>query len=107
MNGHKYEKAKMIAYLAMLIGSTALIPQIYKAVKLQKADEISLAWLVMGLISNILWIFYAWQNKLPAQAIATVLGSIPLVTLIVLKHTLPDSNVTVGSHQEHYENFKN
>ena len=90
MKIHNSEKAVFIAYLAMLLGSTSLIPQIYKAVKLQKADEISLTWLVMGLISNILWIFYAWKNKLPAQVIATVFGSIPIVTLMVLKHTLPD-----------------
>ena len=91
MRIHNSEKVVFIGILAMLLGSTSLIPQIYKAVKLQKADEISLTWLVMGLISNILWVFYAWKNKLPAQVIATVLGSIPLVTLIVLKHTLPDS----------------
>ena len=91
MNGYKYEKAKFIAYTAMLIGSTSLIPQIHKAIKLQKADEISLTWLVMGLVSNFLWVIYALKNKLSAQVIATVLGSIPLVTLIILKHTLPDS----------------
>ena len=91
MNGHISEKSKCIAYIAMLFGSTSLIPQIIKAVKLQKADEISLLWLIMGLISNIFWAIYAWQNKLSSQFIATIFGSIPLVTLVILKQTLPNS----------------
>lgn len=91
MNGHISEKSKCIAYIAMLFGSTSLIPQIIKAIKLQRADEISLLWLIMGLISNLFWVIYAWQNKLSAQIIATILGTIPLVTLIILKHTLPNS----------------
>ena len=91
MNGHISEKSKCIAYIAMLFGSTSLIPQIIKAIKLQRADEISLLWLIMGLISNLFWVLYAWHNKLSAQIIATILGTIPLVTLIILKHTLPNS----------------
>ena len=87
---HNTEQVKIIAYMAMVIGSTSLVPQIIKAVKLQKADEISLTWLIMGLASNILWVVYAFKNRLSAQVIATIIGSIPVIILIILKYTLSD-----------------
>ena len=81
------EKAGGIAYIAMLISSASLIPQIVKVTKLKRADEISFTWLSMGIASSILWVIYSWKNNLRAQAMATMLGSTPLITLIVLKHT--------------------
>ena len=92
MKKHDTEQVKIIAYMAMVIGSTALVPQIIKAVKMQKADEISLTWLLMGLSADILWVVYAFKNSLSAQLIATIIGSIPIIILIILKYTLPDSN---------------
>jgi len=94
------EKAGGIAYLAMLIGSASLLPQIVKVSRLKKADEISLTWLLMGLASSVLWIIYAWKNNLRSQAIATILGSIPLVTLIVLKHTFSKSEKFTQTDKE-------
>jgi len=87
MHKQNLEKAGGIAYIAMLIGSSSLIPQIVKVTRLKRADEISLTWLAMGIASSILWVIYALKNNLRAQAIATVIGCIPLITLIVLKHT--------------------
>ena len=48
MHKQNLEKAGGIAYIAMLIGSASLIPQIVKVTRLKRADEISLTWLAMG-----------------------------------------------------------
>jgi len=100
MHKQNLEKAGGIAYIAMVVGSSALIPQIVKVAKLKRADEISLTWLIMGLCSSILWIIYAWKNKLRAQAMATVIGSIPLITLVVLKQTFSNSEKFTQTDEE-------
>ena len=100
MHKQNLEKAGGIAYIAMVVGSSSLIPQIVKVSKLKRADEISLTWLIMGLCSSVLWIIYALKNNLRAQAIATVIGSIPLITLIVLKQTFSKSEKFTQTDKE-------
>ncbi len=85
MKRYNSEKAESIAYTAMFVSSISLLPQIIKVTKLQKVDELSIIWLILALCASILWSVYALKNNLRAQFIATSLGAIPIITLIILK----------------------
>ena len=52
---------ELVAYAGGILSSSMLFPQVYKTYKIKKADDISLCFLYMSIISCILWDTYAFS----------------------------------------------
>jgi MtN3 and saliva related transmembrane protein len=48
----------IIGYLAALVGTALMLPQVYKSFKTKKVDDISTVMILLYILNNILWEAY-------------------------------------------------
>lgn len=70
------ELSQILGYLATTIFSIMYIPQIYKTLKLQSIDDVSLAMFIMGFVGNIIALIYAILIDQPPLIIKYIIALI-------------------------------
>jgi MtN3 and saliva related transmembrane protein len=65
----KYDE---IALIASIISVIFFIPQLYKVAKTKDVTSFSKIWLISGIISSLLWVFFGVINKIHANVVAGV-----------------------------------
>lgn len=84
-NGYSMEAATVIGLMASTCVIVSMAPQIVKVFKLKRADEISLGWLLIGILGTSLWLTYGiLKNDIVIYG-ANALVDINFFALLLLK----------------------
>jgi len=78
-------KLAFIGLLAAFFSIIGLMPQVYKAYKTNHTRDISLKWLILSAIANILWFTYGISNMLLPVIITSSSICIMTTALILMK----------------------
>ena len=85
------EMINVIGYLAGLLATVTFIPQVIKTLRTKKADDISMAMLLLTLATNILYIIYGLLLKL--YPVIIMLGIMSCIIFLQILLTLKYGNV--------------
>ena len=80
-----WQKVNSIGTSAAILGPIALLFQLIKIIIVKNANELSWSWLGLGFIVSILWLIYAFQQKLLSICISSILLLLINLMLIILK----------------------
>ncbi|MBP7811661.1 MAG: hypothetical protein KA054_02335 [Candidatus Moranbacteria bacterium] len=73
---------EVIGFLAAVVGTSLMLPQVIKTVKMKRADEVSLVMLILYFLNCLLWLIYGvliWAIPLAiCNAIALAISMIQL-----------------------------
>ena len=72
-------------YLAGILYASSLVPQLYKAGKTKRLDDISLAWQCIFIMAMILSLIYAIHNNLKPVYIPILVELCFMITLLIMK----------------------
>ena len=72
-------------YLAGILFASSLIPQLYKACKTKRLDDISLVWQCIFIIAIILGLIYAIHNNLKPVYISSSVELCFMIILLIMK----------------------
>ena len=85
----------IFGYLAAILTTAAFLPQLIKTLKTKKADDVSLATLIMFIIGVLCWIIYGYTISskpiLIANLITLILNLMILISKIYFSKTLNQS----------------
>ena len=87
-------------YGALILATGFLVPQIKLAVSTQSLKDVSIASVVMIMISAALWGFYMYESKLYYYMIATGFVCLNSIVILLLKTSYYYKRVN-----EHYKSF--
>lgn len=76
---------EFVGYLAGFLVSMALVPQVIKSWKTKSTKDISLLWNSVLFSGLLLWIVYAYANKIMPLLIFGIIEATLAATLLVLK----------------------
>lgn len=83
--GFRGVRWEWMALIAATLSSAALIPQIVQVVRKQEADQVAIAFILMGLSANVLWLVYASANLIRPVIISASIITVLYITLLVCK----------------------
>ena len=82
----------IFGYFAAILTTAAFLPQLIKTLKTKKADDVSLATLVMFIVGVLSWIIYGYKiSSIPilvANLITLILNLLILISKIYFSKTL-------------------
>ena len=82
----------IFGYFAAILTTAAFLPQLIKTLKTKKADDVSLATLIMFIIGVLSWIIYGYEISstpiLIANLITLILNIFILISKIYFSKTL-------------------
>ena len=78
--------ADTIAYIAGLLAMITFAPQVIKTIRTKKADDLSMAMLLLTLLTNILYIIYGYMLNL--YPIIITLGIMSIIVLLQIYLTV-------------------
>lgn len=76
---------KIVGYLAAVMGTLIMFPQLIKTIKTKSAKDVSMGMLIVFLINCFLWIIYGTLIKDGPVAISNSLVFIILIIEVILK----------------------
>ena len=76
---------ELVAFVAALLTSIALLSQIVHVVGKQRADQLSFVWLVIALASASLWFAFGAVNGIRVQVISALAVVSLYIALVVVK----------------------
>ena len=66
--------ADMVGYVATVVGTCVMVPQVVRLVRTKKATDLSI-WMVIFYLTNcVLWFTYGYLTKTPPVMLANVIG---------------------------------
>ncbi|MBU0458417.1 hypothetical protein KJ652_05115 [Patescibacteria group bacterium] len=77
--------AEIIGYLAGIIVTVALMPQIIKSWKTKSTKDISIAWTLTYLTGILMWIFYGLLIGATPLFVMAIVEALLAISLLVLK----------------------
>jgi uncharacterized protein with PQ loop repeat len=83
-----------IGYLAIFVGAISLTPQIYQMYRTKKVEDINIIFLLIAVISDILYFIYSIYKKETIFIISIVPPTISHITMIILWHKYKKKIVT-------------
>ena len=78
-------KLAFIGLLAAFFSIIGLMPQVYKAYKTNHTRDISLKWLILSMIANVLWFTYGISNMVLPIMITSSSICVMTIALILMK----------------------
>lgn len=81
-------------YLAGLLFSISLIPQLYKSCKSKNLDDISYGWQAIYIGAIILGLIYSIHKDLPPVYLSSSMELIFMIILVLLKYYYRNDNVS-------------
>ena len=82
----------IFGYFAAILTTAAFLPQLIKTLKTKKADDVSLATLIMFIIGVLFWIIYGYEiSSIPilvANLITLILNLLILISKVYFSKTL-------------------
>ena len=78
-------KLEFIGLLAAMFSIIGLMPQVYKSYKTKHTRDISLKWLILSMIAQILWITYGISNMVLPIMITSFSMCIMTIALVLMK----------------------
>lgn len=74
-----------VGYLATIVSSFILVPQIVKVIKTKKSDDLSYGMIALTMASNGLWGTYGFLNGRVPLVVSGAISMIASVALLCLK----------------------
>ena len=78
-------QAEIIGTASALLTTTAFLPQVVKAVKTWKTDDLSYGMLVLQSTGNVGWVIYGCVMHSPSIGVSNVVTGLLVVALLVVK----------------------
>jgi MtN3 and saliva related transmembrane protein len=76
---------ELIGAVAVVLGLLSIVPQIWKTWRTRRADDLSIAWLVLAQVANAFGFAYVLLLDAWAAMVGNVAGFFLVLLLIVLK----------------------
>ena len=77
--------AEIVGYMAGIMTSIPLIPQIYKSYKTTSTKDLSLLFLIISTLGSILWIIYGLMVKDMPLIVSSCVFVLSEITLLLMK----------------------
>jgi len=78
-------QAEIIGTASALLTTTAFLPQVVKAVKTRKTDDLSYGMLLLQSTGNVGWVSYGWMMHSASIAVSNVVTCLRVGTLLAVK----------------------
>ena len=76
---------ELMGYIAAILGSIIMLPQVIKTAKTKRAADVSYWMLVVYLIATTLWIIYGFIIRALPVAFGSIIAFVLIVVQIALK----------------------
>lgn len=78
-------KDEWVGFTAVILGVIAFGPLIWNTFNYQSTHSLHYGWLILRLITSILWVWYGVANNLPPNVISAAIAIVVFVLLIGAK----------------------
>lgn len=92
---------EICGYLAGILFSSSLIPQIYKSYKTKNLEDISLLWQFIFLSAIILGLVYSIHNDLKPVYISSLIELFFMIILIIMKLIYPRNKENIENENNY------
>ena len=75
----------LFGYFAAILTTVAFLPQLIKALKTKKADDVSLTTLIMFIIGVLFWIIYGFKISSTPILVANLITLILNLSILIAK----------------------
>lgn len=86
MNFYEDTSYTYISILANILSLFSNVPQIYKTLKTQKADDISTRTLLLKILSSLLWLIYTIKYYILSMVISNIISITCNTILLTIKY---------------------
>jgi MtN3 and saliva related transmembrane protein len=76
---------EIIGYMAALIGTSIMIPQVYKSYKTKKVDDLSMVMLIIYVFNCILWEMYGLLIHSKPMIACNIVALIIAILQVIIK----------------------
>lgn len=86
-----------VGFLAAAVGTSLMLPQIIKTVKIKKADDLSTIMLVLYLMNSLLWLTYGLLIKATPLVVCNFIALIISIIQLILKFKYTQKKLTIST----------